>query len=305
MRTSSIHWTYVQHYLWALVSLIIIPLARTGDSTHSFTVNGGNCGSFISFMTKTMDIHWKGAALEDDCSVYIAINSITPYTVNNTLCARAEAWDVTDKHFTLSFGSGFGYTRRTYFKANETKNNVTYCARENSGLRLRFFTYRKSKSHVHLKITQTYIPDDSRGDPLPTAVYRLLGGAGAIIMVGLLASVILKRRRRARQGYIGRGGVVLRRTDEAGNRDEAMVALYRPAQNNPCTFTTTSTSNNGINGYNGPAAQSFTEYPSSQPTKPPEYSEIQGNQNGFPQYPDSAPPCYEDVAGGRSENTKI
>ncbi|XP_033744573.1 uncharacterized protein LOC117330411 [Pecten maximus] len=303
MWTSSTPWAYIGPNLWIILSLILVPLTRAGDGTNSFTIKGNNCGTYITFDTRTMDIHWRGAALEDDCSLYIALNMQSTYTSNSSLCVRAEVWDVADEYFTLTIESGLGYAKRK-FGANEMKENVTYCAKTYDSLILRFFTYFKSRSHVQLKIIQTsYSADEHHNhtEPLPTAVYRLLGGIGAVIMVGLLASVILKRKRRGRQGYFGRGGLVISR---AGETDETMVALYQPAvQNNPCTVTSTNNCNSVTNGYTGPAAvQSFPGYAPSQLTKPPEYSENPDNQNSFLQYPDSAPPRYEDVAGETSEN---
>ncbi|XP_060079387.1 uncharacterized protein LOC132558799 [Ylistrum balloti] len=305
MKTYYTHWISIGRNLWAIVSMVLIPLAWTSDD--SFTITGDNCGTFLSLDTRTMNIHWRGAALEDDCTIYVAIYSDTSSNVNNnSLCVRAEVWDITDKHFILTIESGVGHSNRKLFRANEIKENVSYCANEHGILNLRFFTYTKSKSHVYLKISQTSFSTrnyDGQGEPLPTAVYRLLGGIGAIIMVVLLASLILKRRRRARQGHFSRGGLVI---SQPHHSDETMVALYQPSQNDSCTVTPTSSYNTNTNGYCGPASRPFIpEYTSPQPMKPPEYSENPDNQHSFAQYPDSAPPRYEDVAEERSESNKV
>lgn len=279
--------------LWSsILLLLIIAIARVVDgySTHSFTVKGNNCGTYISFDTKIMNIYWRGAALEDDCSLYFGLQN----KPNNSMCMRAEVWDITDEHFTLTVESAVTSGRKK-FGFLETKENVTFCAEMYDSLILRFFTYFKSRSNIHLQIIQTSnLPDHNHSVSMRTNVYKVVGGIGVVVMVIILVSVVQKRRLRARQF---RSGYIISRRDDP---DEAMVALYSPASsNNPCTVTSTS----NRTAYTGPAEHSFPTSDQSQLMKPPEYSENPANANSLPQYPDIAPPRYEDVAGGRSGNT--
>ncbi|XP_033744574.1 uncharacterized protein LOC117330412 [Pecten maximus] len=301
MWTSAAHWAFAGPNLCVIISLVLIPLVRAGDST---TVTKDICGTYIRLRSDTHDIRWEGDVLKIDCTIYIENDP----SYENTLCAKAKEYDVKDKRFVLTFLSGTSYNEDTkYFGASENKGNITYCAQKRNTLALQFSTStRKSASRVYLKITQTpYVPKKRdrtvTRERLPQVMYRLMGGIGSAIMVALMASVIINRRRRARQGtfgrdgqFIGRGGLVIRRAGDIDNEQgEEMVALSRPSQNNPGTFPTTGVQN----GYRGPSHV----YPTQQPINPPAYSEIQNDQGHFKQYPDSAPPNYEDIVDTKTQ----
>ncbi|XP_060069142.1 uncharacterized protein LOC132549246 [Ylistrum balloti] len=291
MKTSFTHWAFVGPNLWAIISLILIPLTRAGEST---SVTSDSCGTYISLKKETHAVHWKGDVLRVDCTIYIQNDAM----YENTLCAKAVEYDVKDQGFILTFLSGSSYNEDTkYFTASETKGNISYCARKRYTLALQFSTgTRKSDSHVYLKITQTpFRPSKSlrpnTREHLPQVMYRLMGGIGSAIMVALMASVIVNRRRRSR---LGRGGIVIRRAGETDHEQgEEMVAFNPSSRNNPRTFPATGAQTR----YKEPSHV----YPTQQPIRPPAYSEIQNDQANFKQYPDSAPPRYEDIADSKSQ----
>ncbi|XP_069142347.1 uncharacterized protein [Argopecten irradians] len=285
----------------AILLFVLVPLVRGGDST---TVTKDSCGTYIRLRSGSHDIRWKGDVLKIDCTIYIENDP----SYENTLCANAWRYDVKDKRFILTFLSGTSYNEDTkYFTASDNKGNITYCAQKRYTLALQFSTStRKSNSRVYLKITQTpYIPS-KRARPVPTerlpqVMYRLMGGIGSAIMVALMASVIINRRRRSRQGtfgrdgqFIGRDGLVIRRAGEIDNEQgEEMVSLNRSSRNNPGTLPSTGAQT----GYRGPSHV----YPTQQPIHPPAYSEIQNDQTNFKQYPDSAPPSYDDIVDTKTQ----